>query len=474
MQSNYTHKVTRKKKINFASNNSNNLTSYDYDTEGMKDFFISCNRLCEDVLIKELQDKSMGGFGSEFAFAEESMSKGFAGVHFRGSMKDAFKIILHSRVASRVYWKLASFEISLKKDHEKEVLYDIIKKIDWCNLFSAKESIKINAILGRGLDQRLNSHYIAQIAKDAVVDSFREQYGQRPNVNTAFPNVPIMLFFERDNLDVLVDLCGEPLGNRHYRQTDFAAPLRENLAASILHLMNWQSNKEVFIDCMCGSGTMVVEALLYALKIPPSFIKVRRALSNDRNDRLKNRWTLENLKIFKESNELKESFKELLKEVNHQVKDVTKNKNTDKNTEKITIFAHDINFRAISTTKTHISFIERELARRLIGEVVFIKSADATTLKKPVQQLAERKGGIIFANPPYGVRLGNDGDDNGEELENLYHNFGENLKLNFKDFRAYIFTGNLELRKKISLQTSSRIELFNGDIDCRLFKYELY
>ncbi|MBF0298938.1 MAG: hypothetical protein HQK51_09480 [Oligoflexia bacterium] len=435
-----------------------------------KNFFISCNRKCEEVLIKEL--KALGFIN------QNPDEKAFAGVHFTGNMEDAFKIILNSRVASRVYLKLANFEIKLKKDQEKELLYQTVRQINWCEIFSAKESIKVSCILGRGLDKRLNSHYLSQIAKDAVVDTFRDNVGQRPNVNTAFPDIPIVLYFENNNVDILIDISGEPLGNRHYRQNDFAAPLRENLAASILYLSEWNYQNECFIDCMCGSGTMTIEALLMGLNIPPSFIKVKRALINDSAERLKHRWTIENLKFFKENAKFRMKFKELLKSVREQYK----------LNNKISIFASDISAKSLTTTKTHISFIERELSVKLANDVIFIKKADATTLKLPSLNKNQNKG-IIFANPPYGKRLGaeletdytderdkrdNNTDDNDDQLAKLYHDLGENFKQNFKDFRAYIFTGNLELRKKISLQTSSRIELFNGDIECRLLRYNLY
>jgi 23S rRNA G2445 N2-methylase RlmL len=240
-------------------------------------------------------------------------------------------------------------------------------------------------------------------------------------------------------VDIWLDMCGEPLSNRHYRAGDHPAPLRENLACALVKLTDWDPHKDVFIDTMCGSGTILIEAALLKGNIPPCFLRIK---NESPFSFLAHKW-------FRE--------KGLLNPYQRQVEKI--HELTLKGLETITsdqFFGFDMDL-------TSLNMANRNLQNCGLTKFVKLKKGDAPVLRPP-------KGppGIVICNPPYGERMGNEA-----EIENLMHDYGENLKHNFAGFRAYILTVPL-MRKKISLSTSKRFPLKNGNIDCQLVRYDLY
>ncbi|MCX6112437.1 MAG: THUMP domain-containing protein [Proteobacteria bacterium] len=245
-------------------------------------YFASCAVGLEDVLSKEIQ--SSGG-------KMVTLERG--GVEFKGAEIIAIKAILYSRTASRVYKKLYSSPIETEKN-----IYEMSKNIPWDSIFDLKQTFKIRTLTGYGLqtiypDAFKNSIYLSQMAKDGIVDFFRNKFKDRPNVDTEKAEVNILLRvvatggttqYGKDTIpariprsataSVYLDLCGTPLHQRGYRINQGEAPVKENMAAGIIKLMEWDHEKEVFIDSMCGSGTFLIEAALIKTDIPPSFMKI--------------------------------------------------------------------------------------------------------------------------------------------------------------------------------------------------------
>lgn len=398
------------------------------------EFFASCPVGLEEALSKELSE-----IGSITPFLERG------GVSFKSSDFTAIKTILYSRIASRVFKKICSFSITSEKD-----IYKHAVKIPWEKVFSLNQTFKIKTILGNNTKRSFKSSiYLSQLLKDSITDHFTEKSGRRPSVEKREADASILLRVTSKgknssnfSASVLIDLCGAPLHQRGYRKKMGLAPLKENLAAGILSLMEWDSANETFIDSMCGSGTFLIEAALKKASIPPTYLKIKKP-----------EFLFLNLPFYLKSDLLKNKLKKELARIKDKIKagfDYLED-------EKISIIGCDINSDVIKQATENI------LAAGL-EEAIKISKKDAFTLTPP-----KESRGIVFCNPPYGERI-----SDSKELEGLYFNYGENLKANFKGYRAYVFTGNLGLRKCIKLQTSQRLELFNGDIDCRLFKYEMY
>jgi 23S rRNA G2445 N2-methylase RlmL len=402
-------------------------------------FFASCPSGLEQVLEEELKK-----IGIENTKAQTG------GISFQCPMEMALKVILYSRIASKVFKVQYAFEIKIEKD-----LYFEAKKIKWKALFDLTQTFKIHTQLISSFDKKKrskfkNSLFMSQQLKDAIVDRFRDDNKERPSVSLDRPDIDLYVriqpninpFSVKEDVSIMVDLCGEPLHQRGYRQKFVDAPLKENLAAGILKLIA-KTKKQNFIDGMCGSGTFVIEQMLMDLGIAPSFLKVKRYVEKEE----RYLWAFENLLMFTKDKYLIEAFDKLISKVYKDTQKCLKKEATCQ------YLAYDNDARSVESTSYNATYAG-------LKEFIKVSKKDATTIK-PVDNC------VFFANPPYGERIGAD-------LENLYHDLGENLKKNFKGTKAYILTGNLILLKKISLRTSKRIPLFNGKIECRLVEYDLY
>ncbi|MBF0314780.1 MAG: hypothetical protein HQK50_00355 [Oligoflexia bacterium] len=403
-------------------------------------YFISCPRGLEEVLQKEVAALS--------PFIEKSSIE-YGGIEIQtANPEPALKAILHSRVASRVYQKIAAATIRDNQD-----LYRRILEVDWPDFIPLDGTFKVQTITHFGAsfqhEDFKNTLFVSRKAKDAIVDRFRKDYGKRPNVDPHIPDVTILLYLsrvrERIHLSILVDLCGEPLGNRHYRKEDFSAPLRENIAAGILYLSEWDPKNEIFIDSMCGSGTLLIEAHLMKANIPPSYIKLKHKLNHPREKM----WSLEKFTTFPES-EIAPLWKKLVSNAARE---------RSERAPLTTIFGYDKDAAAITVAKKNAGQFR----------AIHIEKRNALSLTPPTK---DATGGVIFCNPPYGVRLES---ENLEGVKNLYHAYTEHLKQNFKGYRAFILTSSaLDLKKVVKLKTKARYPLFNGDLECRLLRYDLY
>lgn len=424
--------------MNFKEKRDNRSNRDSNENKGLSTFFASCPREMEGLLEEEILDHGITNI---------EIKKG--GILFKTDDFSGIKFLLNSRIASRVYKSFAFLKIKNERD-----LYEIAKTQPWEKILDLKQTFKITTLFDMTAKSFFkNSIAVSQILKDALVDHFRDIYNERPSVDTENPDMGLLLRLESPenkngwNASIFIDMCGDALSNRGYRKSGHQAPLRENLAAAIVLSTDWNPEEDLFIDTMCGTGTLLIEAILIKGNIPPTYLRVKRYI--ERNEKsfafLKQKWFLEKTYVTKDT-------KKYLQDIyNHCLEAFNK-------LEEFQFFGNDID-------KKNLDLCEEHLFNAWIPDDIVTLSHNDATRFCPEEIEAP---GVVICNPPYGERM-----NSKESLEDLYHNYGENLKKNYKGFRGYIFTSDQELRKKIALQTSKRIPFYNGNIECRLLRYEL-
>ena len=372
----------------------------------MTDFFCTCPRGLETVLQTELE-----------ASGAQGVRATDGGVHFSGEWTLAYRVNLHSRIASRVLWRVALADYRNEQD-----IYDTAYALPWHDWFNNTCTIRVNMA---AIKCPLKSLDFATLKiKDALCDKFRAQTGARPSVDTHAPDIRIHAFLEQSRMTLYVDTSGDALFKRGVRQHTNIAPLRENLAAGILMLAGWQPGTPL-LDPMCGSGTFLVEAALMSLNIAPGISRS---------------FAFEKLKNFDDT-----AWNELRNQAQAAQKPVTE----------LPIFGSDLYGDELKAT--HLN-----LEHAGLRPAVMLNQANVLEISAPAEQ------GILVANLPYGERMGNL-----QELEALYPQLGDVLKKKFGGWNAYLFTSDLRMPKFIRLSVSRRTPLFNGAIECRLFEYKM-
>jgi len=337
-------------------------------------------------------------------------------VRFKGDQAMLYKSNLLLRTAVKVLKPINTFYAA-----NEQQLYDKIKRINWDDYFSYKETFAIDG--STNSDVFTHSKFIALKSKDAIADQFRERYSIRPSVDTENPNIRINVHIADKTVVVSLDSSGTSLGKRNYRLALTDAPINEILAAGIILLSGWDKKCD-FIDPMCGSGTFPIEAALMANNIP-----------SGRNRKFCfETWKDFNLKLW---NEIKAEADSKI------IVSGTK------------IFAQDIDNRAID-----IAFANAKRAG--VTDRITFDCVDFF-------QTSHSSGkGIVVMNPPYGERL------QMSEITNFYQEIGTRLKHFYQGCDAWIISSNYEAFKNFGLRTSKKIKLYNGPLECRLQKYELY
>lgn len=399
------------------------------------------------------------------------------GVHFESFHEIALRTILFSRFASRVYKILYSFSVL----HEKD-LYHKACEIKWKSLLTSEQTFKIHCLYGHLPHERMhfkNSHFTTLRLKDAIVDYFKCFDKKRPSIDKISPEVSLLLRIESSNnkkntttrlssgssfktrsrnepneeyrSNLLLDLCGPSLHQRGYRISPGEAPLKENLAAAMVQLMHWDYKNETLIDAMTGSGTMAIEAALMAGDIPPSYLKVKRYLS----DQNSSPWIFFHSQWFQKDKHLQENFKLLVQEIEEK---------TSAGLEKLK--RNNITIRANERDPLFLAAAKKNIEQAELGEIIELSHDDALNLSPHLE-----KQTLFFCNPPYGERLES---HDLESLKELYKGLGDMWKKKFKNQRAFLMTGRKELLNAVGLRTQKRHILFNGDIECRMAEYNLY
>jgi len=396
----------------------------------MKTYFTSCPKRAEEWLIEELNE-----------LGAKQVEKKNGGVQFKADNETALKILFETRLASRMYLLLDVYPIMNEKD-----IYPKVNQKWWHKVFNNDQTFKITTLFDTDAHNFFkNSMHFSMMVKDAIVDQFRSQTGRRPNVDTSNPDISLLVRVEgrgREpgfNTKFYLDLTNVPLSDRGYRRGKHRAPLRENLAAALVHISKWDPKKEALSDMFCGSGTILIEAALKQLGLPPTYIKIKKARRGRTTD-----FAFLNHNWFKANEDLQKWVQDYFESVMEKADEVKLSKSSN-------LIGGD---RDISFATENIK------AAGLEGHIQLIET-DFKSFKPNVDSFGLK----LVTNPPFGERL-----DGGEEL---YFQIGEALKNNFKRADAFVLTSDEDFRKKIFLKSTQKYPLFNGPIDCRLMHYEI-
>ena len=342
------------------------------------------------------------------------------GVELNGSLNDCIILNLNLRCASQVLYSIASFNAATADD-----LYRSLVNHPWEDIIAAKGYFSITSNVN---NPTINNQLFANVkVKDAIADRFRNRTGERPDSGPDLDKTVIHLYWQESVAEIFLDTSGETLSKHGYRKIPGKAPMLESLAAATLLATSWD-RQSPFINPMCGSGTLAIEAALLATHRKPGLLRFNYAFMH--------------ILGYDE-----DYYQGAFKKLEQQVTDVPGLK----------IMATDINEDAVN-----ISRINAGIAG--VEEMIEFEVCDFEQTKLP-----EDGGGLVYFNPEYGDRLGVEA-----ELEETYSRIGDFMKKKCKGYTGYIFTGNLELAKKIGLKPRRRIEFFTSKIDCRLLEYELY
>jgi len=363
-------------------------------------------------------------FGLEEILAKELLHLGGKeitpfkrGVSVVGDIGFLYKINLCSHTALKIVIPIIKFNAN----NENE-FYDNIKKIDWERFISVTDSIMIESVLNS--DLFTHSLFVSQKAKDAIVDRFRERTGKRPDVDLIFPAFKLYIHVFKNEVTINLDSSGDPLYKRGYRSDINDAPMKEVLAAGLVKLSGWERHIEL-IDGMCGAGTIAIEAALWANNIPPGYYRPNFTFM---------KWHNYDEKLFETIYE----------------SSISKIKN-----EPVNIIANDIDELTVKKAITNTKNAK-------VDDVVTCVNHSFFDLNP------SRKGGVVILNPPYGERL------EVQEIEKLYKEIGNKLKKDFQNYNAWIITSSPEAIKSIGLRPSRKIQIYNGSLECRYLKFELY
>jgi putative N6-adenine-specific DNA methylase len=341
-------------------------------------------------------------------------------VAFTGDKGFIYKANYCLHTALRILVPIHTFTV-----HDEQSLYDAIKKMPWEDYIDVDDSIAIDTVLATRIFN--HSQFISQKTKDAIVDRFREKFESRPNVDLRDPVLRIHLHINHDVCSVAFDSSGDSLHKRGYREQTNLAPMNEVLAAGLVKLSGWQKHQPL-IDPMCGSGTILIEAALIGGNIPPGYYRERFGFM---------RW-----KKYMPFDE------ELWKTICDGA--VARIDASD-----ITILGGELSHNVARKAKENV-----KLAR--VEDMVSIQECNMADFDPP------KAKGVVIVNPPYGERMDKD------DLAELYKMIGDTFKKKFAGYDCWLITSNKEALKHVGLRTSRRIPVFNGPLECRFVKYEMY
>ncbi|ULX55056.1 DNA methyltransferase [Cupriavidus taiwanensis] len=402
-------------------------------------FFAPCPRGLESALADELREiAAMPGMAALAPFAVHQEVPG--GVNFSGEMAAAYAVNLHSRIASRVLMRVAARGYR----HEDDI-YTLARGVRWEQWFSPDESLRVDITSHKSPLHSLN--FTALRVKDGVCDAMRERLGSRPSVDTVSPDVRIYAHLTERDCTLYLDTSGEPLFKRGWRTEKGEAPLKENLAAGILRLAGWVPGQTFrpFYDPMCGSGTFLVEAAQVALGIAPGG---SRSFAFE--------W-----------------LKGMDTKAWQKLKADAQRARMLASADELQVVGSDISTDMLAITRANW---ERA---GLPGEAR-TKQVDARFVQPPYDE-----PGLLLMNPPYGERIAVRGQRRApedemprDEVEEAAANqfasaFATTLKQHFAGWQAWVFTGDLGFPRRLRLKESRRTPLYNGNIECRLFRFDM-
>ncbi len=350
----------------------------------------------------------------------ESTGSPSAGANLKGSIEDAYRACLWSRVATRLLWPIARFPAP-----NEDALYDGVRKIPWEDHLDVDATLVVDAHTVRSTIT--HSHFAALKVKDAVVDRLRDRFGHRPSVDLQDPDLRINLYLYQNEATVAIDLSGHGLHRRGYRQAGHEAPIRENLAAAILMQAGWPDIEGPLLDPMCGSGTFLVEGGLMAADVAPGLLRQRFGFEG---------WLKHDVG----------AWKRLRIEAEGKRRTIGR-----------PIVGYDVDPEAVALAKRHAS-------RAGLGEFILVEQHDLSSMT----DLDSQVPGLLATNPPYGKRMGEL-----DEVRGLYATLGEKLKEGFAGWMVALFTGNSELGSAVRLRPRRSYVFDNGGIESKLLLYKM-
>ena len=369
---------------------------------------ITCNKRLTPYLEEEVVAL---GFKPERTFS--------TGIELQGTLNECIILNLNLRCASQVHYSLKVF----KSNHPDEV-YRALESYPWENLLASDGYFSVTSNVDT--ESVNNNLYVNVKVKDAIVDRMRHKVGSRPNSGPELDRTVIHLFWREDRAEIFLDTSGETLAKHGYRKIPGKAPMLEALAAATIMASKWD-RKSPFVNPMCGSSTLAIEAVLLA--------------TNRRPGLYRSNYSFMHVLGYTDS-----FYRKQFQRLQDEIIEVPELK----------VIASDI-----STDAIEISRVNAGIAG--VEKLIQFSEGDFETTEIP------EAPGVIFFNPEYGERLGEV-----SALEATYARIGDFLKKKCQGYTGYIFTGNLELAKKIGLKASRRIEFYTAKLDCRLLEYELY
>ncbi len=378
---------------------------YLYEKESQ--YFAQVAESIKEIAMKELE--SLGAYG---------LHPVFRGVWFKASKKNFYRINYFARLVSRILAPLVRFEC-----HDKDQLYRAAKKIRWEEFLTPKKTFSIAANVAES--EITHSNFAGLRVKDAIADYFRDRTNKRPSVDSKEPFIIINIHIHQNFATLAIDTSGGALHKRGYREESVSAPMQETVAASIIELSQWDGTKPLY-DPMCGSGTLLCEALMKYCKVPAQVFRTQ--------------FGFERLPDFDADlwEQIKKDARDNLKEL-----------------EKGIITGSDISEHSVMAAKTNIMGLH-------FGGKINIEQKD-------FQDIESLENHVIVANPPYGIRMGRE-----QNLNKFYQNLGLFLKSRCKKSTAFIYFGEPKYIKKLPLAPSWKRPLKIGGLDGKLVKYELF
>lgn len=361
----------------------------------------------EDVLAEEV--RVLGG---------KKISIGVRSVSYTGDDALLYKSNLHLRTALKILKPIKAF-VSRSQDS----LYEQVKAMDW-SFISVDRTFAVESAVNSRIFK--HSKYASLLVKDAIVDSLREKFGKRPNVDITSPDFRIHLHIDNDNVELSLDSSGESLHKRRYRVRQNIAPLNEVLAAGLILTTGWDG-KGIFTDPMCGSGTIPIEAAMIAKNIPPGFVRNEFGFMN---------------------------WDEFNPELWGAIYDDAESKIV--NSPDAQIFGSDFSQKSIE-----ISLGNATLAK--VDKLINFSTSDIAKYEPPAADSA-----ITVFNPPYGERM------SVTDIKNFYKSVGDRLKEAYTNYDVWILSSNKDALKTVGLRTSKRLTFKNGPLEVKFHKYELY
>ena len=378
--------------------------------------FATTPKAMEGILAAELE-----------ALGADQVQKKMAGVAFKGDLAMAYKACLWSRTANRILLLLGSFEVKSQQD-----LYNGVSKINWFEHLKPDDSLAVS-FSAKNNPAINNTHFGALKVKDAIVDQLRAKFNQRPNIDTERPSIRVNVYLHNETAQISLDLSGESLHKRGYRDISIAAPIKENLAAAILLRSGWPKLAAAggsLLDPMCGSGTMLLEGAMIAADFAPGLLREYYGFLG---------WKQHQPQL----------WQSLLDEA-RQRRQIGLSKLPP-------IVGFDQDRRTVATAVQHVE--NAGLQGKIHIEKRDINDAFAAE---------SWPKGLIACNPPYGERLGDEA-----ETAELYRRFGEILKSRFNGWQACMIISNPELGFRLGIRSQKPITLFNGALECKLLRFNL-